>query len=355
MTTAPYQEALEAYANPFHEFSVEPLKEGLINQSYKVTSKLTGESFLLQQINKHIFTNPLAVQHNYQKIWDHLSERGKDFILPEPKYFPGDSCLFYDRHNQYWRVFEFVDGGQSISVAENALQAKLVAKAFAFLTSSLRDLDTGELATTIPDFHNLSARYKQFEQSIHHHRFDRLQKASALIEELRKRERYANLFDVFTESEEFPKRVMHHDAKISNVLFDEDSGEIACVVDFDTCMPGYFFSDLGDMIRSMAVAAGEEENNMEAIVIRKDFYEAIMDSYLGELNDQLTSSEKKYIHYAGILMICMQALRFLTDYLNGDVYYRTSYPEQNFDRAKNQIALLQNLEKFLKSEYGFNS
>ncbi len=353
MITAPYQEALDAYTNNAGEFSVEPVKGGLINQSYKISSKLTGRSFLLQQINKNIFPVPAIVQSNYEKIWDHLSEEGRNFLLPEPKCFPGGSLLFGDSNEQYWRIFSFIDG-KNMTAPVNALQARVVANTFANFTSSFSDFDATALALTIPGFHDLSSRYDQFEHSIHNHQFERLQKASAVIEGLRRREKYVNLYEVFTESNEFLKRVMHHDAKISNVLFDE-AGEIICLVDFDTCMPGYFFSDIGDMIRSMAVPADEDSSDISAIDIRKDIYDAILAGYLETMNDQLTVSEKKYIHYSGILMIYMQALRFITDYLNSDTYYRTAYPEQNLDRAKNQLLLLQRLEEFLTTNYSFKT
>ena len=147
---------------------------------------------------------------------------------------------------------------------------------------------------------------------------------------------------------------MHHDAKISNILFSEETGQVICPVDLDTCMPGYFFSDLGDMIRSMACSEDESSSNFSEINIRKDFYESIVDGYMEVMQKLLTDSEKKFIHYSGLLMTYMQALRFLSDYLNGDMYYRTTYTEQNFDRAKNQLTLLQRLETFLSENYGIH-
>ena len=170
---------------------------------------------------------------------------------------------------------------------------------------------------------------------------------------MKERERYANFFDVITESDEFPKRVMHHDAKISNVLFDEDSDEVICLVDFDTVMPGYFFSDIGDMVRTMACNLDESSTEFDKIKIRKTYYLAIIEGYLSVMGKHLTDAEKKYIHYSGISMTYMQALRFLTDYLKEDIYYRIIYPEQNFDRATNQLTLLKGLEEFLLEEYNF--
>ncbi len=327
MKPASYQEALDAYTfsrpggpitEVIHEYTVIPVSEGIINESYKVTSKLTGDSFLLQRINQTVFPDPPAVQHNYEMLWKHL-QTNTGFFIPEPKYFPGDAGLFCDSWDQYWRVFEFITGAQTLMIPENVTQVKVVAQTFAGFTANLEDFDPGLLQPVISGFHNLSNRFKQFQRSIHSRNYERLQKASALINELKKRERYTNFYDVLTESEEFPQRVMHHDAKISNILFDEETGLVICPVDFDTAMPGYFFSDIGDMIRSMT--PGEDENStlIGELGIRKDYYDAILNGYLDGMGKLLTGPEKKYIHYAGIIMTYMQALRFLADYLDGDI------------------------------------
>jgi thiamine kinase-like enzyme len=182
--------------------------------------------------------------------------------------------------------------------------------------------------------------------------YERISKSLSLIQQLKERERYKHFYEIITESEQFPLRVMHHDAKISNVLFSRKNGRVICPIDFDTVMPGYFFSDLGDMIRSMACCRDENSTEFDDLCIRKDYYEAIVNNYLSVMENQFTFGEKNYIHYAGLLMTYMQSLRFLTDYLNGDIYYRTDYAEQNFDRAYNQLVLLQKLEEFLQKEYG---
>ena len=127
-----------------------------------------------------------------------------------------------------------------------------------------------------------------------------------------------------------------------------------CLVDFDTVMPGYFFSDIGDMIRSMACSHDENSTAFDKLKIRKSYYEAILDGYLSTMKKYFTDAEMKHIHYAGLMMIYMQALRFLADYLNGDVYYNIKYPEQNYDRAKNQLLLLQQLEEFLEANYNLS-
>jgi Ser/Thr protein kinase RdoA (MazF antagonist) len=353
MTKEVYQEALEAYANPLHEHIIKPITSGLINQSFKVTSKITGGSFLLQKINHYVFPEPELVQHNYEMLWKYFQSEEINFIIPEPKYFLGDVLFFCDSKNNYWRVFEFIEGSVTLPVAEKVSEVRTVAETFGRFTASMSGFDAGQLNIVIPGFHNLSLRFKQFSESLHHKNYERLHKVAWLIRELKARERYANLFDVMTESAEFPQRVMHHDAKITNILFDEDSSKVICPVDFDTVMPGYFFSDIGDMIRSMASSLDENNIDFDNMTIRKDFYEAILKGYMEEMKDLLTDAEKKYIHFSGIIMIYMQALRFLSDYLNGDIYYKINYPEQNFDRTKNQLTLLQRLEEFLFTEYQF--
>ena len=146
---------------------------------------------------------------------------------------------------------------------------------------------------------------------------------------------------------------MHHDAKLSNILFDQNTRKVVCPVDLDTTQAGYFFSDLGDMIRSMACSQSENCIDFSSIYIKSGFYEAIIDVYMAAIKDEFTEEEGKNIHYAGLLMIYMQALRYMTDYLNGDIYYRITYSEQNFDRAKNQLTLLQRLEEFLREKFSF--
>lgn len=353
-----YQEALEA-STIHRDLIVEPVTGGLINQTYKVIIHANGYRFLLQQINAEVFPEPEKLQANYENIWSYIYYDGPPHDIPNPLYIPkplsflDDTKLFCDSHKNYWRKFEFIDGAQTFHTASNSTQAKTVAQTFGSITSSFEFFDLTKLHITIPGFHDLSHRFRQFQRSLHKNNYERLQKAASIIHQLKEKEHYVSFYEVMTESKEFEKRLMHHDAKISNILFSEETGKVICPVDFDTCMPGYFFSDLGDMIRSMACSEAENSSNFSEINIRKDFYEDIVDGYLELMHELLTDSEKKYIHYSGLLIIYMQVLRFLSDYLDGDMYYRTAYPGQNFDRAKNQLTLLQRLEEFLSANYEF--
>lgn len=358
METGLYQQALEA-ATVNRDAVVTPITTGLINKTFKVVTAETGVKFLLQQVNTLVFPEPGKLLDNYQKIWLHLYYHASrppttyQVSIPAPRDFLDGSKLFYDRNKRYWRLFEFIDNARTLPAPDNSVQARAVARTFGSITASFTGYDLTSLHTTIPGFHDLSLRFSQFRESLHSRHYDRLLKAAAVIDQLKKREHYVSFYEVITGSGEFIPRLMHHDAKISNILFDEKTGKLLCTVDLDTCMPGYFFSDLGDMIRSMAGNCDENNNEAERISIRKDYYDAILDGYLEVLSPLLTDAEKKYIHYAGLLVIYMQALRFTTDYLHGDTYYLTHYPDQNFDRARNQLALLQKLEEFLGDHYNF--
>ena len=342
-----YHPDLPSHDLEFEEFNISPLSGGLINHTYKIESELWGP-FLLQQINQNVFKRPEDVQNNYIELTQYAEFEFTGLRLPYPGEYEQDKYLLIDENGNYWRSFEFIEDGKMLTIAEKPSQAKATAKAFAKFTAAYDDYNIDLLKETIPDFHNLSFRYQQFEDSLNTELYERMAKGMPLIEDLKQRERYKFFYEEIVSSDKFPKRVMHHDAKIANILFSKTTGKVICPVDFDTTMPGYFFSDLGDMIRSMACSQDENSVDFENIRVRKSFYDAILEGYLSVMEKQLTTAEKKHIHYAGLIIVYMQALRFMTDYLNGDIYYKTDYSEQNVDRAKNQLLLLKSLEEKIK-------
>lgn len=353
MNKIPHKEVINAFSEPDEKYTIEQLGNGLINHTYKISGKNSGKTLLIQQINKNVFKKPRDVQHNYLKLWKYKNG-SQEILFPSPVALKNAETLFIDSEGNYWRAFEFLNGTETLDVPHNAEQAYATAKTFGQLTAFLSSFNAEDLNIVIPDFHNLSFRYKQFEDSLLNAKEERVKKAGALIHEVKSREKYKIFYETIIKSANFPKRVMHHDAKIANVLFDKKTGNVICAIDFDTTMPGYFFSDLGDMVRSMACSSDEHSKDFEHLHIRKDFYKAIVSGYLQVMNDYLTAEEKKYIHSAGLIMIYMQAVRFIADYLNNDIYYQISYAEQNFDRGLNQITLLKSLEQFLSEEYNFS-
>jgi len=252
--------------------------------------------------------------------------------------------------NQYFRIFPFVKHSVTLQVAKTARDAFEAAKQFGSFTKNLSGLSTEALKTTLPDFHNLDFRYGQFQQALKQGNQDRIHETTEVIHFLQTHASIVFDYRKIKVSKAFKQRVTHHDTKISNVLFDTN-GLGLCVIDLDTVMPGYFISDIGDMMRTYLSPVSEEEKDFSKIEIREDFFRGIVEGYLQEMFTELTKEEIEHFVYSGFFMTYMQALRFLTDYLNNDEYYGSAYEGQNLVRAKNQVVLLEQLfakEKRLK-------
>jgi Ser/Thr protein kinase RdoA (MazF antagonist) len=209
-------------------------------------------------------------------------------------------------------------------------------------TKLLGGLDVSRLKITLPEFHNLSLRYQQFEKALLNGNPERIYESAESIRIIRENRNIVTVYESIMRNPEFRLRAIHHDTKISNVLFNENDRGI-CVIDLDTLMPGSFISDLGDMLRTYVSPVSEEEADFSKIKFREEYFDAIIDGYLGELRDELTDTEKEHVVYAGKFMIYMQAIRFLTDHLNNDSYYGARYEGHNFLRANNQLTLLHKL------------
>lgn len=219
---------------------VEKIGNGLINHSYKVGSGAHPFIFL-QRINKNVFPDPRAVQDNYIHLIEYAESGRTGLRMPHPLEFREGESLFRDMKGDYWRAFEFISEGNTISVAETASLAMSTATAFARFTAAFENFNTDLLTDVIPGFHDLGLRFQQLEASLQKGFPERLAVSAQLTGELIKRERYRHFYDIISSSAEFPQRVMHHDAKIGNILFHHTTGMVICPVDYDTVMPGYFF------------------------------------------------------------------------------------------------------------------
>lgn len=313
-----------------------PFGSGLINHTWHVTKG--GEHFILQKINDKVFTDPSLIDENLSQISEHLAMQHPGYVFTNAiKSRDGHTLLNWD--NGYYRLFRFVPGSHSKEVAASPAQAYAAAAAFGKFTCGLKDLDAGTLHITLKNFHNLTLRYEQFENALLYGNPERIKSSGAQIKFLQSQKGIADEFENIKSNPDFRLRVTHHDTKISNVLFD-DADNVLCVIDLDTVMPGYFISDVGDMMRTYLSPEGEETESPEKIVVRDEYYRAIVAGYYSQMKDVLTATEKEYFYYAGKFMIYMQALRFLTDHLNDDVYYGARYEGHNFVRAQNQIILL---------------
>lgn len=320
------------------------LHSGLINTTFKVTTN--NEQFIVQKINSSIFTNPTIIHNNLNKLQQFLVKTNSNYHLIAP--IKGvDGKTIYSIKNQYYRAFQFINHSHTIPVVHTSHQAFEAAKQFAYFTKTFNKFHPNQLQITLPNFHDLNLRYQQFLQSIQLGNKQRIEAQQQLIDTLLSHEKIVLHYNNFIQHADAKIRVTHHDTKISNVLFNQKDEAIA-VIDLDTVMPGYFLSDVGDMIRTYVSPVSEEEKDYSKIIIRKNMLTAIYEGYLTYMNDELTNFETENFYFAGEMMIFMQALRFITDYFNNDSYYTTQYPQQNLTRANNQLHLLKLLQAACK-------
>lgn len=325
----------QAEANPFGT--------GLINHTWKIHT--ANRHYILQKINNHIFSNPNGIACNIRLIVNYLHENNSDyfFIVPVTTN-KGEDIVFFE--NEGWfRLWPFVENSNTFDIVQTSEQAYEASRQFGRFTKVLSNFDTMQLNITIPQFHNLELRYKQFLNAIKNGNEKRIAESKRTINELLDYKKIVDEYNSILHNPEFKLRVTHHDTKISNVLFDQNDKGL-CVIDLDTVMPGYFISDVGDMMRTYLSSVSEEENDFKMIDIRKEFYKAIIEGYCDEMKDELTKVEKNYFLFAGKFMIYMQVLRFLTDYLNDDIYYVAKYEGHNLVRAMNQFTLLKQLIQY---------
>jgi hypothetical protein len=334
------QDVFKAFGLTENIKAATPFGSGLINHTWKITDK--GNTYILQRINHQIFKDPEAIAYNINAVAVFLQQHFPDYLFVKPIQSIYKRDIFFDPEHGYFRLSPFVKNSQTIDVVNDPTMAFEAANQFGKFTRLLSNFDATALKITLPDFHNLTLRYQQFEQALANGSTTRIQQSEKLIQAIVNNKEIVDSFENIKANPDFKLRVTHHDTKISNVLFDENNKGL-CVIDLDTVMPGYFISDAGDMMRTYLSPVSEEEKDFSKIAIREDYFSAIVKGYLGQLSNQLSAAEKSHFVYAGKFMIYMQAIRFLTDYINNDIYYGAKYEGHNFVRAGNQIVLLQKL------------
>lgn len=333
----PPEAVLHAYDLSLDHIEINPIGTGLINHTWKLKGE--KEQWILQKINTSVFPEPEKMDDNIQLLAAHLKLNHADYLFTEQVQTKSGKTMV-KQGDDYYRLFVFIPDSHTITVVDNEHQAKEAAFQFGNFTRQFTDLDCLKLKITIEHFHDLSFRYQQFLEAVNISTPERMQKASQGIEFLKAQDGIVKTYFDIMRDPEYKLRVTHHDTKISNVLFNKEHKGL-CVIDLDTVMPGYFFSDLGDMFRTYLSPVSEEEKKLDLITVRPEIYRAIVDGYTKGMGTILTNKEQQHFYYAGLFMIYMQALRFLTDYLNGDIYYPIQYAEHNLSRAQNQITLLQ--------------
>ena len=328
-----------------------PVKTGLINNTWKVMPNGSSQHYILQQINRYVFNQPSDLQHNYHLIHTELKNTYSRFALPSIVNTL-DNRDVLNLHGEYFRLFTFLENSLTIDKVSSPEQAYTVANSFAIFTKDLININTSRLKVVLPQFHNLNFRLQQLQAAIKENPAKRLKDTQVLLDIINRFEPLIRFYDsVLKNITSFKKYVLHHDAKISNIIFDATTGDVKTPIDLDTTMPGYFFSDMGDMVRSVVPNMHEDHPSYSDLAIQPMMYEAIREGYLEQMKNVFTPPELQHIDYAGLLLALMQGVRFLTDYLMGDIYYKVDHNEHNFQRAANQFELLVRLEQFLIIKY----
>lgn len=340
------------FAFPGEWKAAQPFGSGHINDTFLLTYTLEGQEnrYILRRINQVVFRQPQPLLENTSRVCGHIGEKLAVESIPDAarralKLVPAGSVPWYrDETGEYWCSYRFVEHTVAIDTVENTAQAYEAARAFGRFQRQLSDLDPAHIVETIPWFHHLARRYDTFEQAIADDSFGRLKEVGPEVAFILSRKSLASPVLQALEAGSLPLRVIHNDTKVNNVLLDELTGEGLCVIDLDTVMPGTVIYDFGDMVRTFTSPAAEDEQDLTKVGMRMDVFEALTRGYLSEANDFLTPTERSMLVYGAQLLTMLMGIRFLTDYLMGDVYYKIHRPTHNLDRCRTQLELLRHLE-----------
>lgn len=329
--------------------NIRPVEIGNINDSFIIESQIQGEeSYFLQKINHHIFKDIEGLQKNIQIVTDHIRKKlilenesdieRKVLQLVKTK----DGKLFLEAYGDYWRMYIYIENTRSYDTITPELAYK-AGESFGKFQCMLVDLSHSELIETIPNFHNMEFRLEQFRAAVRSNTAKRLAKSKWLVDEIEMRADEMCLPEQLFRKGLLPKRINHCDTKINNMLFDLNDNPI-CIVDLDTVMHGFVLSDFGDFMRTAANTGAEDDIKLTNIGLNLEIFKSYTRGYLNKANF-LTQTELNNLAFGVKLLSYMQTVRFLGDYLNGDIYYKIKSPEHNWQRSLAQFRLLQNQEQ----------
>jgi thiamine kinase-like enzyme len=321
---------------------------GHINDSYCVTFHQAGVPvrYILQRINHRIFRDPVTLMENIQRVTSHLAakvsgERDRSRLLLTLIPARDGPPWHVDADGSYWRTYQFIENAHTYDAVESTDQAFQAAKAFGRFQRLLVDLPAPRLHDTIKDFHHTPKRFMALEQAVGSDVAGRAILAKPEIEFALARQ---SITSVLLDAN-LPERITHNDTKFNNVMLDNVTGEGICVIDLDTVMPGLALHDFGDMVRTATSPAKEDEQNLHKVTMQFSMFEGLLRGYLASAGDFLTKAEKQHLVFSGKLMTFEQGVRFLTDYLQGDAYYKVRRDDHNLDRCRTQFRLLESIEQ----------
>jgi len=329
--------------------SIERFGSGHINDSFRVVVNEGDKSYLLQRINHKIFPNVDGLMDIIDLVTTHLKSVLKNEVIDVDKHtltiIPTKSGAKYqkDENGDYWRIFILLDGTKSYDIVETTKQAFAGGMAFGRFQKQLSTLDATQLVEILPNFHNIDFRLSNLRKAIEADRVGRLAEVGEILDYIFEREEKMRRILVMAQKGELPLRITHNDTKFNNVLLDQEDN-VQSVIDLDTVMPGYVAYDFGDAIRTIINAAAEDEKDLNKVVLNIPLFQAYTEGYFSEAKDFLTEKEIESLWYGVLLLPYMQVVRFLTDYIDGDVYYKVHYTDHNLVRTNTQLKLVKELE-----------
>ncbi len=341
------QKIAECFALPTAIAAIKPLGNGLINHTYLVTCE-DGTRYVLQRINQNVFGEPARLMENFAGVCRFLEKKiaaeggdpARECVRPVSTLDGKD--FFYSPEDGYWRINAYVEG-VAYDVPDRKGLLYEAARAFGQFQRRLSDYPADTLHETIPNFHHTPTRYAAFEAALARDAAGRAASMSAEIDALKRLSPYANAITAKLEDGTIPLRVTHNDTKLNNVLFDAETDKATCVIDLDTVMPGSLLYDFGDALRFAGNRTAEDAPDLSRVVFDLDRYEEYVSGFLVGVGDAITETEREMLPLSVLVITYEQALRFMTDYLDGDVYYQMRYPEHNYDRTRAQIRLAEDI------------
>ena len=328
--------------------SAQPYGSGHINDTFAVTYQQTTGSvrYLFQRINHHVFKNPVALMENIQRVTAHLRAKlagQSDLDRRTLTLIPTRTGPPYhrDEAGNYWRAYIFIEQARTYDAVESPQQAFAAAKAFGRFQKLLTDLPAPRLHDTIPDFHHTPKRFAALESAI---AADSCNRAALAKDEIAFALEHQPITTVLINAG-LPERITHNDTKFNNVMLDDSTGEGLCVIDLDTVMPGLALYDFGDQVRTTTSPAKEDERDLSKVGLQFAMFEALVRGYLSEAGEFLTPSERRYLVFAGKLITFEIGIRFLADFLAGDVYFKIHRDGHNLDRCRTQFRLVESIEQ----------
>ena len=316
---------------------------GHINSTFKITTD-TGAEYVLQKINKYVFRNPPRLMSNVVAVTDYLRQRVEDPKMALHVIMTKRGHAYYrDGEGDFWRMYDFLQGF-CLDAPESDEDFYQSGIAFGRFQELLSDFPAETLVETIPEFHNTVDRYAQFKASVEADPLDRVAGVREEVDFVLAREELGSTLQKMRESGELPLRVTHNDTKLNNVMLDRKTRKALCVLDLDTVMPGLSAHDFGDSIRFGAATAAEDEQDLSKMSLDLHMFEVYTRGFL-ESATKLTDKEVEMLPMGALIMTLEVGLRFLKDYIDGDLYFKTAYPEHNLVRARTQLKLVADMEK----------